>query len=116
MRDDDRDLEAFFASARKQDDTDVSGISAALAERIFADADRLVAKPTAAPVSVQPLWRAALSRFAGWGMAAGLATATVVGLMVGVNSAEFLGELYLGSTGLDDFTTVGVIDALLWEM
>lgn len=86
-------LEAFFAAAR----ADAPTPSDDLVARILADADAVHPAPVAlAPRrSASPAWRDVLRGIGGWPALAGLATATVAGLWIGVqppSGLDFLGS------------------------
>jgi len=114
MQDDDRDLEAFFTAARATP----AEVSEPLAHRILADAlaaqeSAIVSTQSAAPTL--GWWRSTLDMLGGWPMAAGMATATIVGVMVGVSGADVVSDVYFGVTE-GDVSGLSGFEALLEEL
>ncbi|MEZ5674619.1 hypothetical protein SAMN06265173_10369 [Thalassovita litoralis] len=100
----DFDLDAMFADMRTQDVVPAPDFMA----RVLADA--LDAQAAAAPVTVAPRppsrLRQLLAAIGGWPAVAGLATAGVAGLWIGVNppaSIMTTAESFLGTTVTDQY-------------
>ncbi|MEO1238372.1 MAG: hypothetical protein AAFW64_01690 [Pseudomonadota bacterium] len=94
-------LETFFEAARATAPTPGADLTA----RVLADA---AAAQPAPPVSVRrakPSWFGALG---GWPALAGLVTATVAGVSIGVADPAYVGDLAFSGFGdAYDFSTIG---------
>lgn len=102
---DDLELDALFASARGQDTLP----SGDLMERVLADAlaVQTLAQASAAPVAPRRRWwQAALAAVGGWPAMAGLATAGVAGIWIGVSPPESLSD---GASALFALETDGYL-------
>lgn len=102
---DDLELDALFASARGQDTLP----SGDLMERVLADALAVQTLAQAAAVPVAPRrrwWQAALAAVGGWPAMAGLATAGVAGIWIGVSPPESLSD---GASALFALETDGYL-------
>lgn len=100
----DDELQAFFDAARQQP----MPASEALMARVLRDALSLqaAAKPAAPGAPRVGLLAGLWSAIGGWPAAAGLVTATVAGVWIGVSSTLGLGEAVitaLGSTSAESF-------------
>ncbi len=95
---DDSELDGLFAAAK----ADAPTPSDDLIARIMADAEAQAAGP--APVSAPKLRRLAalLAAIGGWPSAAGLATAAVAGLAIGLSAPDTLDTLSGGYLALAD--------------
>lgn len=82
------ELDALFSSARDQDTVP----SMALMDRVMSDAlaVQALAETTAAPVKPARWWSGALAAIGGWPAMAGLATACVSGIWIGVNPPDMV--------------------------
>lgn len=101
---DDAGLDALFAAARR----DAPGPSDDLMARILADAQAVTdaaEAPVLRPAPRASVWQGILDAIGGWPAAAGLMTATVAGLAVGLGATETLEPLTGLLTGyeIEDF-------------
>jgi hypothetical protein len=93
---DELELDGLFAAARET----APRPSAALVERIIADADTERAVP-AAPAPRRGVLAGVLASIGGWPAAAGLATAAVTGLMIGLATPDTVETLTGGYLAAD---------------
>jgi hypothetical protein len=89
----DDDLDGLFALARGA----APPLPDALSARILSDAETVLAPRTAPVPAARHGWRDLIAVLGGWPAAGGLALATMVGVMIGINPDSGLGAL---STGL----------------
>ncbi len=97
---DDRDLDKLFAGAREAAPLP----SDRLIARILADAEAQMGQPTQAAAPARPRGRLAalIAGIGGWPSAAGLATATVAGLAIGLSAPDTLDTLSGGYFAVSD--------------
>lgn len=113
----DQDIDGLFAEARAQ----ASHNSAALIERVLADALTHQPKPLRAPVrtpQIPKFWVSILDALGGKGGLAGLGTAAVVGVMLGFvqpGSLTALTDAFMVQSPLGDMDLIPGIDAILTE-
>ncbi len=106
-----QELEALFAAARR----DAPTPSADLMARVLADAEAAQAQAQAAPAArptrpaARPRWRQVVDLLGGWPAMAGLATAGVAGLWLGVAPPAALLDLPLAGFGTADPALVGML-------
>lgn len=104
-------LEAFFAAGRAADLTPPEGLMA----RVLAEAEAAQAAAAApAPVAKPGRLAGLLAGLGGWPALAGLASAAVAGLWVGVAVPEASAYVGLGGTGVSeaayDLSDIGLVD------
>ena len=115
-KDDMADLDVFFDAAK----TEQPGVSDALMDRIMADANS-VADEWQREISSEPVkdsWvRRVLNGIGGWPAVSGMATATVLGVAVGISPPALLTEMTAGYLdGTADPYLVDPYDAFGFEM
>jgi hypothetical protein len=106
----DQELERFFAAARGQAPDPSPGLLA----RVLEDAQAVQAAQQAdrsAPAPRRPRWRQAVDLLGGWPAMAGLATAGVAGLWLGLNPPAALTVLPLAGFGASDTVLLDVLPA-----
>ncbi|MEL7026010.1 MAG: hypothetical protein AAGO57_02105 [Pseudomonadota bacterium] len=92
-------LDAFFDAARAEPSAD-------LMARVLADADAV--QPVVAAPARRPEREGWFSIFGGWPALAGLATATVAGIGIGIADPTTVGDLAFFAVGdTYDFSTIG---------
>ena len=108
----DRDpLDEFFEAARRT----APEPSAELLSRVARDAAAETVRRQAAQSRLRPVWRGVFDGLGGWPALAGLATATVAGVWIGVADPLNLDPLSLmGAGGFDTSALSSGYDDIAW--